>query len=219
MSRDVANNGSSSVDDRIDERCDAFESTWRSGGRPNIADFIGPNDEHHRNKLFCELLLVDLEYRRSFGEKPTQEQYLDEFPEYAAQIDATSFQYGTETFSKDASNGDANARVAAKQTGSRIAHFELRERLGAGSMGEVWKAWDTRLQRFVKLKLPHSRSLAENDLRRFLREGQSTAQLNHPQLASVHEVGRDGYAFYIVANYIEGENLPRLRQSANALLL
>ena len=74
-------------------------------------------------------------------------------------------------------------------------------------MGAAWKAWDSRLRRHVTLKVPRGLSMAENDLRRFLREGQSGAQLQHSQLASVHDVGRDGDIYYLVANYVEGENL------------
>ena len=76
-----------------------------------------------------------------------------------------------------------------KHAGSQIAHFELIERLGAGAMGEAWKAWDTRLKRNVTIKLPHINSLTDSDLRRFLREGEAAAQLSHPQLACVHEMG------------------------------
>ena len=74
-------------------------------------------------------------------------------------------------------------------------------------MGEAWKAWDSRLRRNVTIKLPHNHSLAANDLRRFLREGEAAAQLSHPQLSSVHEIDNDHGTFYIVANFIEGNNL------------
>ncbi|HKG97365.1 MAG TPA: serine/threonine-protein kinase, partial [Pyrinomonadaceae bacterium] len=74
-------------------------------------------------------------------------------------------------------------------------------------MGEAWKAWDTRLKRNVTIKLPHSSSLSDIELRRFLREGEAAAQLSHPQLACVHETRNDGGMFYIVATYVEGKNL------------
>ncbi len=74
-------------------------------------------------------------------------------------------------------------------------------------MGEAWKARDTRVKRNVTIKLPHSRSLSENDLRRFLREGEAAGQLRHPQLASVHSIENDGDTIFIVAAFVEGENL------------
>jgi serine/threonine protein kinase len=196
-----------SVDDRIDERCDAFESAWRNGPRPAISDFIGSEDEPHRKALFCELLLVDVEYRRAAGERPTEDEYLRDFPEFAAQVQATKFQYGSAAFSSGRSNSKTLVSGSSKQPGNHVAHFELIELLGMGAMGEAWKGWDTRLKRNVTVKLPHSSALTENDLRRFLREGEAAAQLSHPQLASVHEINNDSDTFYIVATFVEGENL------------
>jgi hypothetical protein len=207
MKREVPFDDCAGVDDRIDARCDAFELAWRSGQRPRIADFIRPEDESHRKTLFCELLLVDLECRRSLGELPTEDQYLHDFPEFAAQIHATKFQYGTTAFSPARADGGNMIQAVAKQRGKQVAHFELVERLGAGAMCEAWKAWDTRLKRNVTIKLPHSNSLTDNDLRRLLREGEAAAQLSHPQLACVHEIRNDGNAFYIVATFVEGKNL------------
>jgi len=71
MNGDMPLDAGLNADDRIDERCDAFESAWRNGQRPAISDFIHPEDESHREQLFCELLLVDVECRRSLGEQPT----------------------------------------------------------------------------------------------------------------------------------------------------
>jgi serine/threonine protein kinase len=207
MSGDVPLDEGFSADDLIDERCDAFESAWRNGQRPTISDFIRPEDESHRKALFCELLLVDLECRRSSGEHPTEDEYLRDFPEFAAQVHATKFQYGSAAFSTSRANGTIAASGSSKQPGSHVAHFELIELLGTGAMGEAWKAWDTRLKRNVTVKLPHSSALTENDLRRFLREGEAAAQLSHPQLASVHEINNDGGTFYIVATFVEGKNL------------
>jgi len=207
MRREGPSDDCSSVDDRIDEQCDAFESAWRSGERPKIVDFIRPEDEPHRYTLFCELLLVELECRRSLGEQPTEEQYLRDFPAFAIQIRGTHFRYGSKAFSTARVDGENTARATPNQRGSQIAHFMLIERLGAGAMGEAWKAWDSRLRRNVTIKLPHNQSLAADDLRRFLREGEAAAQLSHPQLSAVYEIDSDGDKFYIVANFVEGDNL------------
>src|SRR4051812_25600414 len=207
MKHDAFSGDSTGIDDRIDEQCDAFESAWRNGDRPSILDFTRHIDEPHRNALFCELLLVELEYRRSLGEEPSKEHYLHEFPEFAAQVHAIKFQYGAKAFSTARVNGTSAVQRKPMQRGSQVAHFQLVERLGAGAMGEAWKAWDSRLRRNVTIKLPHNQSLAANDFHRFLREGEAGAQLSHPQLSSVHEIDNDGETFYIVANFVEGENL------------
>src|SRR5215210_4526013 len=88
MSWDGHADNCSSID-RIDEQCDAFESAWRNGERPKIVDFIRPIDEPYRNVLFCELLLVELECRKSLGEQPAEEQYLRDFPAFTTQIHET----------------------------------------------------------------------------------------------------------------------------------
>lgn len=195
------------IDDRIDEQCDAFESAWRNGERPRILDVIRHVDEPHRNKLFCELLLVELECRKSLGEQPTEEQYLRKFPSFAIQIRETKFRYGSKAFSTARENGANSVRAMLNQCGSQIAHFTLIERLGVGAMGEAWKAWDSRLRRSATIKLPHNQSLVADELRRFLREGEAAAQLSHPQLSSVHEMGNDGDTRYIVSNFVDGDNL------------
>ncbi len=128
MKRDAPFDDCSSIDDRIDERCDAFESAWRRGERPNIGDFVGLDDGSYRNKLFRELLLVDVERRRSLGEQPTLDNYLRKFPEFATEIDAVGFLYGATAFSTPCVNGDGYVRATARQPGNRVAHFELVER-------------------------------------------------------------------------------------------
>jgi hypothetical protein len=131
MKREMPFDDCSNVADRIDDRCDAFESAWRNGERPNIGAFIDLGDNSYRNKLFCELLLVDVEWRRSLGEQPTAEHYLREFPEFTSQVDAVGFLYGKPSFSANLVNGDTTAQAVVRRPGSRVAHFKLVERLGA----------------------------------------------------------------------------------------
>ncbi len=203
MSTDAYDN----ADDQVDEQCDAFERAWRAGQRPKIAGFLSAANRAVRSKLFRELLLVELEYRRMSGELPQQREYLQEFPEFASQIEAVDLQYRHAAFAPQTSRQEGAVPAERLNPGNYVAHFRLIELLGEGAMGSAWKAWDSRLRRCVMLKLPRSHSMAENDLRRFLREGQSGAQLHHEQLVSVHDVGRDGDIFYLVAGYVEGDNL------------
>src|SRR3954470_22352229 len=129
MSGEMSIDGNSSIEDRIDERCDAFELAWQNGTRPSIVDFIRPEDEDHRNALFCELLLVELECRRSLGEEPAEDEYLQRFPEFATQIRATKFQYSAAPFSTARVSGEKRPLAKPKKGGNQIAHFELIERL------------------------------------------------------------------------------------------
>ena len=190
-----------SVDDRIDECCDAFEAAWRNGKRPKIGDFISSLDAVYRDRLFRELLMVDCEWRRSVGESCSASWYRNEFPEFAAEIDATSELQAATTSSREVK------QLSDWRPGRRIAHFELLERLGSGAMGDAWKASDTRLKRDVTIKVPHHPSFSRSDGQRFWREGQATGQLKHPRLASVHSIESDGERFFLVAAFVEGKNL------------
>jgi WD40 repeat protein len=94
-------------------------------------------------------------------------------------------------------------------TGRTISHFDLREALGAGGMGVVYRADDTRLGRVVALKflLPHY-NLDASLKARFLREAHAAAALDHPNLCTIHEVGTsdEGWLFLAMALY-QGETL------------
>jgi WD40 repeat protein/tRNA A-37 threonylcarbamoyl transferase component Bud32 len=110
--------------------------------------------------------------------------------------------------------GDEAASPEAKAP-SRIAHFDLLERLGAGGFGTVWKARDTRLDRVVAVKIPRKGQLTATEAQQFLREARAAAQLRHPNIVSVHEVGRQGDRIYIVSDFVAGETLAaRLERGA-----
>src|SRR4051794_29947705 len=98
--------------------------------------------------------------------------------------------------------------------GSRLSNYEIIAPLGAGGMGEVYRARDPVLKRDVAIKvLPESWSRDQERLRRFRLEAQATAALNHPNIISIFQVGEhDGYP-YIVTELLQGETLrDRLRR-------
>ena len=93
-------------------------------------------------------------------------------------------------------------------SGSRLGPYELQSRLGAGGMGEVYKARDTRLRRDVAVKiLPESFAQDSDRLLRFEQEAQAVAALNHPNILSVHDVGLHEDVHYIVIELLDGETL------------
>jgi serine/threonine-protein kinase len=196
-----------SLQERIDRLCDDFEAQWLDDARPQITDFlarIGPADQP---ALFYELMLVDLEYRVKGGERPAREDYLRDFPQFSDQVSAVYLEFGAKAFATSGAKKDDTVRRRGYQPGDHIGHFELRELLGSGAMGGVWKAWDPRLQRPVAVKIPRAENLSDDEKHRFLREGRSAAQLRHPNLAAVHEVDRDGNTPYIASEFVDGENL------------
>jgi len=92
--------------------------------------------------------------------------------------------------------------------GSRLGPYEILKSLGAGGMGEVWSARDTRLDREVAVKvLPEGFAGNEQFRARFEREAKSISSLNHPNICTLHDVGREDGVFFLVMEKIEGESL------------
>ncbi len=90
---------------------------------------------------------------------------------------------------------------------SRLGRYEILERLGAGGMGEVWKAKDTRLGRVVALKVLKPAEADAEARRRLLREARIASKLTHPNICTLHDVGTDGETDYLVLELLEGETL------------
>ncbi len=92
--------------------------------------------------------------------------------------------------------------------GSRLGPYEILSPLGAGGMGEVYRARDTRLDRTVAIKvLPTHLSASLESRQRFEREAKTISQLSHPHICALHDVGREGETEYLVMEYLEGETL------------
>jgi tRNA A-37 threonylcarbamoyl transferase component Bud32 len=89
----------------------------------------------------------------------------------------------------------------------RVAHFDLLDQVGLGAFGAVWKARDTVLQRTVALKIPRRGQVTAEEAEYFFRDARAAAQLTHPNIISVYEVGRDGETIYIASKFIEGATL------------
>src|ERR1700726_4798595 len=92
----------------------------------------------------------------------------------------------------------------------RLGPYEVVSAIGAGGMGEVWRARDPRLGRDVAIKvLPASFSADADRLRRFEQEARAAGILNHPNLTAVHDIGTDAEtgAPYVVQELLEGETL------------
>src|SRR4029434_7374110 len=93
-------------------------------------------------------------------------------------------------------------------SGTRLGPYEVVAPLGAGGMGEVYKAKDTRLERTVAIKvLPQRLSASPETRQRFEREARTISQLSHPHICALYDVGREGETEYLVMEYLEGQPL------------
>src|SRR4029078_4620404 len=89
-----------------------------------------------------------------------------------------------------------------------IGRFDIRRSLGAGGMVEIFEGYDTNLQRTVAIKVLASKHIEDETMKqRFLREARMASQLNHPNLATIHEIGEAAGNPYIVMEYVKGQTL------------
>jgi serine/threonine protein kinase/Tol biopolymer transport system component len=100
--------------------------------------------------------------------------------------------------------------------GTRLGPYEITGPLGAGGMGEVYRARDTRLQRSVAVKVLPTGLAGSPEVRaRFEREAKAVSSLNHPHICTLHDIGREGDVDYLVMELVEGETLAaRLERGA-----
>jgi len=98
-------------------------------------------------------------------------------------------------------------------SGTKLGPYEIQTPLGAGGMGEVYRARDTRLDRTVAVKILSEHLSSSEARQRFEREARSISSLNHPNVCQLYDVGQQDGMHYLVMEYLEGETLSdRLRR-------
>jgi WD40 repeat protein/serine/threonine protein kinase len=108
----------------------------------------------------------------------------------------------------DGMAGELASELSALTPEVRISHYLIKEQIGAGGMGEVWRAWDEQLKRDVAIKiLPPEFSADADRVRRFEQEAYAVSALNHPNIITIYDFGRSGGLQFIVTELIEGRTL------------
>jgi WD40 repeat protein/serine/threonine protein kinase len=177
--------------------CRRFEAVWKAGGRPAIEDHLREAPEPERRALLRELIEVEVEYRQRAGEAPEAEDYRQRFPD----VDAAWLA------------GVLVPPAGGPAPGACVGDYELLEEIGRGGMGVVFKARQRRLGRLVAVKMILAGQFAAPaEVRRFQLEAENTAQLDHPHIVPILEVGEhDGRPFFST-KLIEGGDLAKHRK-------
>ncbi|MGA2621125.1 MAG: protein kinase [Thermoguttaceae bacterium] len=108
---------------------------------------------------------------------------------------------------KEATEAGTLAAETAAPRPRTLGHLQLLEKVGEGAFGAVWKARDTKLDRIVAVKIPRRGQLEPEEVEKFLREARAVAQLKHPNIVGVHEVGQEDDTVFIVSDFIDGSTL------------
>src|SRR5579862_6460413 len=95
--------------------------------------------------------------------------------------------------------------------GRTVLQYQFLEKLGAGGMGDIYKAQDTRLNRFVAVKVLSGPNASDPERRRrFLQEAQAASALNHPNIITIHDILNDGDNALMVMEWVQGKTLADL---------
>ncbi len=181
---------------QLDQLCDDFESAWQQQSWPKIDDYLQGIQDPLRSVLLRELLRIETHWReRASDTEQLRRELLDRFPNSSAVVESV---LGV---------GEAGNHSLTLSANS-LGHFQQLEKIGDGGFGLVFRAWDTRHQRQVALKVPRfAHQLVGRELEEFFREAKAAGSLDHPNIARVWDSGNTAGVTYIAYQLVDGDNL------------
>ena len=178
-----------------------------------LEDYVTQHPElGSSDKLSLELVLEEYRVRQRWGDQPPHQEYLKRFPEHGAQLQRQLAQVDSDLSAEQQTQHrqltSSNTIPSPALASGRFGDFELLEEIARGGMGVVYKARQVSLNRVVALKMILSGQLAgDEDVRRFRSEAEAAANLQHPSIVRIYEVGTIDGQHYFSMDYIEGHSL------------
>ena len=207
--------------DEFDSICQKFESAWRTGEPVAIDAFIDQIGPDAQAEALCELLQIELWWRRDEADPPCLDEYLQRFPLFPDAVRSAfhEFEMGASCPRPSAPVSckrqfdDAATDLVSSKPVMSEARFRIIDQLGEGAFGAVWKAYDSQLGRMVALKSPHQSRLDGEFRERFLRESRAAARLHHDGIVSVYDVCEsESDQPIIVSQFVDGTSLAELQK-------
>lgn len=187
----------------MNQLCNLFEQGWLQGQQPKIEEVLEGVAAKYRDPFLRELVALEAVYRHRAG--------LDASPAY---FQARFPSLKTSDLSELLVSATQDDRPI-DHSGRLIGHYRLQQRLGAGGMGVVYRAYDTALGRECALKVLGHRVVPQVR-ERIVREAKSLARLQHPGIASFYDSGEDGNEWYLAMELVRGQTM-RQRLTTGAL--
>jgi WD40 repeat protein/tRNA A-37 threonylcarbamoyl transferase component Bud32 len=203
---------------RVERQCNRFENAWkawRGGPRPVLEEHLGGLTGPVAEVLFCELLHLELAYRRQQGELPTLEDYLRRFADRERLARGVFAREGLKEAAlpqtpapAGAEDGPSPGTAAPAPVLPHVPGYAIEGVLGKGGMGVVYKARQTSVHRVVALKMILAGDHAdEQDLQRFLAEAKAVAALQHPHVVHLLDYGQQQGLPYLTLEFVPGGSL------------
>ncbi len=195
-----------SQEQEIDRLCDEFETAWRAGQEPRIEEYLNRVPEVGQPRLLEELLAVEFDLLQQNDRTVDIESFRRWFPDDGPAIAAAP---ESQRRRRLVINSERAGQIPI--VGTTVQYFgdyELLEEIARGGMGVVYRARQVSLNRTVALKMILAGQLAgEEDVRRFHVEAESAANLDHPGIVPIHEIGEHDGQHYFSMGFVDGVSL------------
>ena len=208
---------------QLDELLERQHRSWADNEPISIENLLSDSvGLTQGSDAIVDLIYAEVLIREQRGEHPSKEDYVSRFPKLSDAIERQFQVHGALELASEAevlTDAGGDNSTLGRTDGSRVAFafapptipgFELNELLGRGGSGVAWRARDTRLDRTVAIKFllnNEKDAKAEANSERLSREAAAAANLLHPSIVQVHQIGEAGGVPFLVMEYVEGGSL------------